>query len=426
MKDTRKVKTIKFADTKKDVIRKHNNLTEAKYRITVQEGRVLAWLMSEIYKNDQDITIFRVSVSELTKLAGLKNKNAYQQMKEVTERLNQRLIKIKDIENNKELQSTFVASAEYEDASGMVEIEISQKLKPYLLNLEGGRITYTGLAYTLALKSSYSIRIYGLLAQYRVAGHRTIELQTLKEMFGIERFKAYERFDVLDSKVLKVAYKEINKKTDIRYEYEKIKRGRSIVAIKFIIKKNAFTINKFPSPKNNSSEIDKLSFYGVSKARASELVDLDIIKVQEALKSLKHQTKEIKNPAGWLVQYIEQGWNDSGKSLIENKKKQQQSENKRELEKHRSDQSESQNFKAYNRYIGNEILALIKKWSREKEAKNWEVLKEQKWRSKKSSIFHKQGIEKWTTILNRDIVLDYLKIFNDFKPLTQAQFEAKK
>jgi len=42
MKDTRKVKTIKFADTKKDVIRKHNNLTEAKYRITVQEGRVLA------------------------------------------------------------------------------------------------------------------------------------------------------------------------------------------------------------------------------------------------------------------------------------------------------------------------------------------------------------------------------------------------
>jgi len=254
--------------------------------------------MSEIYKDDDDATVFRVSVSELTKLAGLKNKNAYQQMKVVTERLNQRLIKIKDIESNKELQSTFVASAEYEDASGMVEIEISKKLKPYLFKLEGGKITFTGLAYTFALKSTYSMRIYGLLAQYRVAGQRTIELQALKEMFGIENFKAYDRFDVFDSKVLKVAYKEVNEKTDIRFEYEKIKRGRSIIAIKFLIKKNVFTISKLPSPKDTSTELDKLNFYGVSKAKARELIDHDFTKVRDALASLKQQKGEIKNPAG--------------------------------------------------------------------------------------------------------------------------------
>jgi len=42
MKNNRKVKTVKFSGAKKDVIRKHNNLTEAKYRMTVQEGRVMA------------------------------------------------------------------------------------------------------------------------------------------------------------------------------------------------------------------------------------------------------------------------------------------------------------------------------------------------------------------------------------------------
>ncbi len=254
--------------------------------------------MSEIYKDDEDTTVFRISVSELTKLAKLKNKNSYQQMKEVTERLNQRLVKIKDLENKRELQSTFVASAEYEETSGMVEIEISKKLKPYLFNLDGGKTTYTGLAYTLALKSSYAIRIYNLLAQYRVAGQRTIEVKTLKEMFCIEDFKAYDRFDVFDSKVLKVAYKEINKKTDIQYDYEKIKRGRTIVAIKFIIKKNVFNIKKLASPDTNRSIIEQLNFYGVSKAKAKELIDRDIIQVQEALKSITHQSNTIRNPAG--------------------------------------------------------------------------------------------------------------------------------
>lgn len=224
-------------------------------------------------------------------------------MKVVTEKLVQRFIQVEDLSKGKHLQATLVASAEYEDNFGTVEIEISKKLKPYLLSLKGGQITYTNLACTLALKSSYSIRIYDLLAQYRVAGKRIIEVVILKEMLGIDKVKSYDRFNNFDQRVLQPAYKEINEKTDILFEYEKIKRGRTIIAIKFIIKtKKADTaVNKhakLSSPKSNSSEVEKLNFYGVSKAKARELAKADISKVREALESIKIQSSEIKKPAG--------------------------------------------------------------------------------------------------------------------------------
>ncbi len=57
------------------------------------------------------------------------------------------------------LKLQWLASAEYFEGSGYVELEFSQKLKPFLLQLKD-RFTKYQLEYALKLKKSYSIRIY--------------------------------------------------------------------------------------------------------------------------------------------------------------------------------------------------------------------------------------------------------------------------
>ena len=65
----------------------------------------------------------------------------------------------------------------------VVEVEFSQKLMPYLLELKQQFTTYY-LANVMALKSSYSIRIFELLKQYEKIGKRSISLENLRQLVG--------------------------------------------------------------------------------------------------------------------------------------------------------------------------------------------------------------------------------------------------
>lgn len=59
------------------------------------------------------------------------------------------------------------------------------------------------------------------------------------------------------------------------------------------------------------------------------------------------------------MQYIEQGWKDSGKELVKNKEVKRQVQFKEEQEKQILEQKESEEFKAYNKYVSGEILKVI-------------------------------------------------------------------
>ena len=71
----------------KALVTKHNKLIQAKYSLTLQEKRLIYWLISEIRPDDGDFKPYRVSVKELAAFLGLENDNRiYQQMAQVTER----------------------------------------------------------------------------------------------------------------------------------------------------------------------------------------------------------------------------------------------------------------------------------------------------------------------------------------------------
>jgi len=97
----------------------------------------------------------------------------------------------------------------------------------------------------LHLKSTNQICMFNILKQYEKKGERTLPLVELRELLGIapEEYTRWERFK---TKILDVCQKALAEKTDIKFTYEPIKKGKGgktspVVAVKFIIEANDVT-----------------------------------------------------------------------------------------------------------------------------------------------------------------------------------------
>ncbi|MFD1885124.1 replication initiation protein [Paenibacillus wenxiniae] len=210
-----------------NLVTKSNNLIETPLKLGVVEMRIVIVLISTLSPHDDDFKPYRFKISEFAKMIGVKNKNIHQQIKDYTYSLMSQPFYLHD-----NLQVTWLASAEYFPGEGVVEVEFSPKLKPYLLQLKEKFTTYR-LIDIIKLKSAYAMRIYELLKQYERIGSRTFTVQRLKELLGIEdQYPVYADFK---KRVLVKAQQEINKHTDISFSFEEMKTGRKITEIKFLL-----------------------------------------------------------------------------------------------------------------------------------------------------------------------------------------------
>ncbi|WP_082987494.1 replication initiation protein, partial [Gallibacterium genomosp. 3] len=117
---------------------------------------------------------------------------------------------------------------------GRFKIVIHQDLMPFVSEISG-KFTEYNLEHIAKFNSFHSIRIYEILSQYRNTKEkeRTVLLADLKEWLQVS--EKYDRWDNFKNRVLTPAIAEINEKSDLIVVVEQIKRGRSIVALKFTI-----------------------------------------------------------------------------------------------------------------------------------------------------------------------------------------------
>jgi hypothetical protein len=251
----------------------------SKYSLTLQEKRLIYWLISEIKPDDHDFKPYRVSVKELTAFLGLENNNRiYQQMAQVTERLMRRVMKIEEPENESLLQVAWVSSARYHLGKGCVDISFDPQLKPYLIQLKS-HFTSIELRYAIHLQSVYAMRIYELLKQYRKIGERVLPIVELRDMLGILPQK-YQYINDFRRYVIDIAQREINTKTDIRFDYSELKQGRRITDIRFVVSSNtpAPVLDFGPAEQPGSAKLTRqLETHGVSSAEVTRLfADYDL------------------------------------------------------------------------------------------------------------------------------------------------------
>ncbi len=334
------------------VIRKHNDLIDAKYQLpNLQEQRIIFMLLGQIKPSDEDFKYYRISVADFAEILGLKGKDIYTELDRATNALVSRTISIRRDEKSF-LHMNWLSSAEYKHGLGYVELAFDPKLKPYLLQLKE-HFTQYKFNEILYFKSTYSIRLYELLKKDAFKAKNKqfsvfFEYDDLRGKFGIGK-KEYEKFKDFRVKTIEPATREISDKTDLYINEVKYgKTGRKITNITFVVairsedetKQQQADLriqNKKPEKQSeNHPVIDSLISLGFSLETAKKYKNKHGVKKIErniAYTLAKKQEGKVKDIPAYLNMAIEQDYASAWD--MENQKKEQTKQEKVRLEKER-------------------------------------------------------------------------------------------
>ncbi|WP_176345149.1 RepB family plasmid replication initiator protein [Priestia aryabhattai] len=216
----------------KNWVTKSNILIESTYKLSLQEQRILLIMASKVQPNDETLKTYRFRAKDFIEIVGNKKGTGfYSYLKEIVNGLQTKILTIK--EKGRQRNYNWVITSIYEENEGYITLQFHPSLKYLFLELKEKFTSYQ-LENVVRLNSVYSIRIYELLKQYERLRKRELTLEELRHFLAIEPTK-YKQYGHFKSKVLAVAQKEINNKTDIYFEFVEIKTGRKVTSIEFII-----------------------------------------------------------------------------------------------------------------------------------------------------------------------------------------------
>lgn len=222
------------------IVVKSNNFVEASYKLTLDEMRILLLTIGKIDPNvEEHHRDFEFTVAEFAESFGIDEKVAYQQVQTAVDKLGGRWAVLEDTPKIKH-KAVFLTDQTYFKGEGRFQIVLHEKLMPFVSAIKD-KFTKYNLEYVAKFSSFHAIRLYEILAQYRSVGWREVDLKELKEWLQIA--DKYERWDNFKQWLLKPSITEINEKSDLVIEFEPIKRGRAIVALRFTINKKKLTDN---------------------------------------------------------------------------------------------------------------------------------------------------------------------------------------
>ena len=251
-------------DLEKRKVVEHNALIQsvAKMQKTALKMFELAVSCIDTENLPENNTVY-LSKKELFSFFEVSSSSKHSQFKEAIELMQkQAYFKIK---SNKALGIEYesivpIPYVKWNDYNDEVTIQFSEHIMPYLINLKA-EFTQYKISELQKLNSKYSLILYRWLSMqynqyehYSVKGGRRAEQVEayrnpsipVKELRVItDTVNDYERFQSLETWVLKKPLEEINTHTSFTVTYEKVKKGRSIDSIVFHITKKPVARNDF-------------------------------------------------------------------------------------------------------------------------------------------------------------------------------------
>ena len=223
---------MKSIETERDrlVVKDNALIQRAKYNLTVNQQKIIAYLISKIKPTDQELQKYELSIQDFCELCGINKSSFYTEVKEIIDNLDQKNFWVET--NEKLFKFRWFSEFEIIKGSGKVNIVLNSNIKKYLIDLKENFTQYE-LYNILALKGKYSIRLYEWFKSYSFMREKTIEINELKAILLAEHYKNFKDFR---NRVLSKAIKEINQYTDIEVEYNTINKGKKVIALIFHIK----------------------------------------------------------------------------------------------------------------------------------------------------------------------------------------------
>jgi plasmid replication initiation protein len=304
------------------LIKKSNDLIEARHSLTTWEMRIflkIIFLVNE--EAHKGVSNFVIPIRDLIKDFKLENsRQSYQHFRDARKSLANRSIQL--YQQNLETESwemvnksLFMETAHSvkmgddgtitDDDDGYIRLQLHEHIKPFLLNINGsldGNYTLFDRDYAIELPIKM-LRFYLLLKRFADTGYREMTVEELRDVFDLQ--DKYKSFGNIKQRIIDKAQVELAEKTDIRFEYQEVKKAgsKTIVAVKFRIYSNK------PHDKKTLQISERVGEPGLEKAVNTEGFDEYFDKYFLLMRPFGISATTL---TGWFSQYsiehVEQCW----------------------------------------------------------------------------------------------------------------------
>ena len=290
-----------------------NAITSGRYDFTACQLDILFMLLALLDKGDETNKVYPIYVKDIEAITG--RTWQYNQLKDATEEMGSRVFSVETKKSFKQIW--FFQMVEYQTGKGYFDVKLSEDIRPYLFDLKDN-FTVIQLKSALLCSSKYAKRLYTLCCQWRSLGIISIPISDLKEKLFLKDPKGKEpeqfaRITQFREKVLEIAKRQINKNTDIEFDFEicnkrgpHVKKNYDTVKL-FIGRKKEIQMEiNFKEPIQDQKDLAQITAYGIGEVVAKRILKAGRMEdfrkeVADLLLKLKEPNHKIKDATAYLV-----------------------------------------------------------------------------------------------------------------------------
>ena len=225
-----------------ELVVKDNALIQASYTLDLVEQRLMLLAIMEARETGEGITpdsLLQIHAHSYATHFDVNKETAYAVMKDASKGLFDRYVTYHDKNpktgRDRSFHCRWVDKIGYEKDTGIVYLRFTHDVVPLITRLEQQFTSYD-IEQISSLNSTYAIRLYELLIQWRSVGKTPMfDLQQFRQQLGVEPVQ-YKTMSNFKKYVLDFAVQQVNEHTDITVRYDQHKQGRTITGFTFNFK----------------------------------------------------------------------------------------------------------------------------------------------------------------------------------------------
>lgn len=213
-----------------------NLIVNAAHSLNLSEKRLVSAAMAKLdsLAKKTPSKPIRITAVEFAECFGVDERTAYDQLKKGGNTLfNRYITRIHQTPRGEQVEKIrWVDRIAYQNGEGFVEMNFTDHVAPYLVDLEKRFTTYK-LEQTRALRSIHSWRLYENLKRWETTGKWIVEIDEFHQV--MESSKSYQtNFAQLRKWVIEPAVKELREVNGLDIEWMARKTGRKVTRLVFI------------------------------------------------------------------------------------------------------------------------------------------------------------------------------------------------
>lgn len=217
--------------------------------LSLLEAKLIRLAIAQVLKDDTDLKTYTISGADLARFLGVSKQYVYDELQSLSHSIIRKCIFIKTPNPKKPNEPNYdlfhwVDTIKFRN--GTITFKLSEELKPYLIGLNKLFTLYPYQA-ILTLPSSYSIRLYELIASYQQLSLKEhtnvydgIEIENNEIVFGIESIREffncsdkYSSTNLFFKRVIEPSIEAVAKHAEMYLSYRTITKGKKITHIVF-------------------------------------------------------------------------------------------------------------------------------------------------------------------------------------------------